>query len=61
MAPIKKQRVTICISDSYSCLVELEGFEPSSKRGTNKVSTCLVLAWFSTAGRPKTTNRRLIL
>ena len=22
--------------------VELEGFEPSSKRGTNKLSTCLV-------------------
>jgi len=24
------------------CFVELEGFEPSSKRGTNKLSTCLV-------------------
>ena len=23
--------------------VELEGFEPSSKRGTNKLSTCLVV------------------
>ena len=25
------------------CVVELEGFEPSSKRGTNKLSTCLVV------------------
>ena len=41
--------------------VELEGFEPSSKRGTNKVSTCLVLTWFSTQGRLKTTNPGLIL
>lgn len=24
------------------CLVELEGIEPSSKRGTNRLSTCLV-------------------
>ena len=23
--------------------VEMEGFEPSSKRGTNKLSTCLVI------------------
>ena len=36
-------------------------FIDTPKRGTNKVSTCLVLAWFSTVGRPKTTNRRLIL
>ena len=49
------------MSDSYSRFVELEGFEPSSKRGTNKVSTCLVLAWFSIDGRPWTTNRQLIL
>ena len=24
-------------------VVELEGFEPSSKRGINKLSTCLVI------------------
>ena len=42
-------------------IVELEGFEPSSKRGTNKFSTCLVLTWFSTTGRIKTTNLWLIL
>ncbi len=56
-----KQRATILISDSYSCFVELEGFEPSSKRGNDKVSTCLVSTWFSTAGRLVTTNLRLIL
>ena len=57
----KKQRATICMSDNYSFAVELEGFEPSSKRGTNKVSTCLVPAWFSIGGRPGTANRQLIL
>lgn len=46
------------ISASYevSLFVELEGIEPSSKRGTNKLSTCLVLTWFSTMGRLETTN-----
>lgn len=41
--------------------VEMEGIEPSSKRGTNKLSTCLVLTWFSSIGRIKTTNLKLIL
>ena len=41
--------------------VELEGFEPSSKRGTNELSTCVVSSWFSSCGRPETTNRGLIL
>ncbi len=41
--------------------VELEGFEPSSKRGTNELSTCVVSSWFSCCGRPETTNRGLIL
>jgi len=41
--------------------VELEGFEPSSKRGTNELSTCVVSSWFSSCGRPETTNRDLIL
>lgn len=40
--------------------VEMERFELSSKRGTNMLSTCLVLTWFSTVGRIKTTNPRLI-
>ena len=42
-------------------LVELEGFEPSSKRGTNELSTCLVSTWFSCQDRQETTNLDLIL
>lgn len=42
-------------------LVELEGLEPSSKRGTNELSTCLFLSWFSSRGRLRTANRDLIL
>ena len=41
--------------------VELAGVEPASKRGTNELSTCLFLDWFSSADRPKTANLRLIL
>ena len=41
--------------------VELEGLEPSSKRGTNVLSTCVFFDWFSCSGRPKTTNLDLIL
>jgi len=40
--------------------VEMEGFEPSSKRGTNELSTCLVSIWFSSADRHETTNQPLI-
>lgn len=41
--------------------VELEGFEPSSKRGANELSTCLVSTWFSCRNRPETANYNLIL
>ena len=41
--------------------VELEGFEPSSKRGNHKLSTCLSLPKFSCYGRTKAINRNLIL
>ncbi len=34
--------------------VELEGFEPSSKHGTNKPSTCLVCHWLSGNTRGQT-------
>ena len=34
--------------------METEGFEPSSKQATKKLSTCLVFAYFSTQSRPKT-------
>lgn len=32
--------------------VELEGIEPSSKRGTNALSTCVVSDWLSGTDRP---------
>lgn len=41
-------------------LVELEGFEPSSKQATHKISTCLFCNWFSTVNRAQTPNLRLI-
>ena len=41
--------------------VELEGVEPSSKQGNDKLSTCLSSLWFSSAGKTEATNLRLIL
>ncbi len=41
-------------------LVELEGFEPSSKQAIHKLSTCLFCYWFSTGSREQTPNFRLI-
>ena len=41
--------------------VELEGVEPSSKRGNHKLSTCLSLPDFSCNGRTKAINHYLIL
>ena len=40
--------------------VELEGFEPSSKQATNKLSTCLFCYYFSTQSREQTPNFMLI-
>ena len=40
--------------------VELEGFEPSSKQATHKISTCLFCNWFSIVNRAQTPNLRLI-
>lgn len=40
--------------------VELEGLEPSSKRGTNVLSTCVVSSWFSWHHRLETANNALI-
>lgn len=34
--------------------VELEGFEPSSKQGTDKLSTRLFCCWFSSIKRKQT-------
>ena len=42
-------------------IVELEGIEPSSKRGNHKLSTCLSLPNFSSNGRTKAINHCLIL
>ena len=41
--------------------VELEGVEPSSKQGNNKLSTCLSSLRFSSVGRTEATNSHLIL
>ena len=45
----------------FTISVELEGIEPSSKRGNHKLSTCLSLPKFSCSGRTKAINRCLIL
>ena len=42
-------------------MVELEGIEPSSKRGNHKLSTCLSLPKFSCRSRTKAINSCLIL
>jgi len=42
-------------------LVELEGVEPSSKQGNNKLSTCLSSLKFSSVGKTEATNLHLIL
>lgn len=47
--------------DYLIAAVELEGIEPSSKRGNHKLSTCLSLPKFSCNGRTKAINRYLIL
>lgn len=39
----KKTRTTLAFRAILTIIVEMEGFEPSSKRGTNKLSTCLVI------------------
>ena len=45
----------------FTNIVELEGIEPSSKRGNHKFSTCLSLPKFSCCSRTKAINRNLIL
>ena len=46
---------------AFFLLVDLEGIEPSSKRGNHKLSTCLSLPNSSCNGRTKAINRCLIL
>jgi|GEM_PF-3500577 len=44
----------------FCFFVELEGVEPSSKQGNNKLSTCLSSLRFSCTGKTEATNLRLI-
>jgi hypothetical protein len=41
-------------------IVDLEGVEPSSKQGNNKLSTCLSSLRFSSVGKTEATNLHLI-
>jgi|GEM_PF-4427552 len=41
-------------------MVDLEGFEPSSKRGINLLSTCLSSLNFSTCYKTEATDNKLI-
>ena len=56
-----KKKESSEIIRAFFLLVELEGIEPSSKRGNHKLSTCLSLPKFSCNGRTKAINRYLIL
>lgn len=56
---IKKRNHSL--QSSFFFCVELEGVEPSSKRGNHKLSTCLSLPNFSCNGRTKAINHYLIL
>ena len=56
---IKKKN--LCFQRFNSLIVDLEGIEPSSKRGNHKLSTCLSLPKFSCRNRTKAINSCLIL
>ncbi len=58
---LNKKKESSEIIRAFFLLVELEGIEPSSKRGNHKLSTCLSLPKFSCSGRTKAINRCLIL
>ena len=54
---MKSKRLEIKKHPDLECLfVELEGFEPSSKRGTNLLSTCLSSLKFSIRHKTEATN-----
>lgn len=57
----RKVPESLKFKDYLIAAVELEGIEPSSKRGNHKLSTCLSLPEFSCYGRTKAINRNLIL
>ncbi len=56
-----KQGSKFIITYFSTLCVELEGIEPSSKRGNHKLSTCLSLPKFSCRNRTKAINSCLIL
>ena len=58
---LNKKKESSEIIRTFFLLVDLEGIEPSSKRGNHKLSTCLSLPKFSCNGRTKAINRYLIL
>ena len=57
----RKVPESLKFKDYLIAAVELEGIEPSSKRGNHKLSTCLSLPNFSCNGRTKAINHYLIL
>ena len=58
---LNKKKESSEIIRAFFLLVDLEGLEPSSKRGNHKISTCLSLPKFSSNGRTKAINHCLIL
>jgi len=58
---LNKKKESSEIIRAFFLLVDLEGIEPSSKRGNHKLSTCLSLPKFSSNGRTKAINHCLIL
>ena len=57
----RKVPESLKFKDYLIAAVELEGIEPSSKRGNHKLSTCLSLPKFSCRNRTKAINSCLIL
>ena len=58
---LNKKKESSEIIRTFFLLVDLEGIEPSSKRGNHKLSTCLSLPKFSCRNRTKAINSNLIL
>ena len=58
---LNKKKESSEIIRTFFLLVDLEGIEPSSKRGNHKLSTCLSLPKFSSNSRTKAINHCLIL
>ena len=58
---LNKKKESSEIIRTFFLLVDLEGIEPSSKRGNHKLSTCLSLPKFSCWNRTKAINSNLIL